>query len=252
MAEKNKWAYTAPDAADEPCRCVVFDMDGVLFDSESLVLRCWEETAQKHVIPDIQEMCRACLGVNAIETRAKFLAHYGADFPYDAYKTEMSERYWHQVEQGALTLKPGVRTLLNLLYMADWRVGLCSSTRTAVIEEQLTLFGLRQCFHDIVGGNQLQRSKPDPEGYLLSCNHLGVLPEQAFAVEDSYNGVRAAASAGMRVIMIPDLLPPTPEMETLVEHIFPDMDAFRWFLEETEGLGRTNRLPNDSMIKEKS
>ena len=81
-------------------QCVVFDMDGVLFDSEKLVLQCWEQTAQAHHIPDIQTACRSCLGSNAASARQKFLEKYGADFPYDTYKQEMSARYWQQVETG--------------------------------------------------------------------------------------------------------------------------------------------------------
>ena len=90
-------------------QCVVFDMDGVLFDSEALVLRSWEQTAEIHGIPDVREVCLRCLGTNAAESRRLFLEKYGADFPYDTYKAEMSARYWENVGEGKLELKPGVR-----------------------------------------------------------------------------------------------------------------------------------------------
>ena len=89
-------------------QCVVFDMDGVLFDSEALVLRSWEQTAEIHGIPDVREVCLRCLGTNAAESRRLFLEKYGADFPYDTYKAEMSARYWENVGEGKLELKPGV------------------------------------------------------------------------------------------------------------------------------------------------
>ncbi|MCD8219827.1 MAG: hypothetical protein LUC50_05730 [Ruminococcus sp.] len=89
--------------------CVVFDMEGVLFDSESLVLSCWERVADTHAIARIRQTCQRCLGINAVTTKQIFCQEYGADFPYDTYKAEMSALYWEAVENGALVLKPGVR-----------------------------------------------------------------------------------------------------------------------------------------------
>lgn len=207
--------------------CVVFDMDGVLFDSEALVLQCWEETAQEHGISGIAEICHACLGTNAEETRQKFFAWYGNDFPYDTYKKEMSSRYWAAVEQDRLELKPGVREMLEALQAHGWKTGIASSTRAVIVRQELARFGLEHAFGEIVGGDMVQHSKPHPEIYCTACQKLGVKPAEAYAVEDSYNGIRAAAAAGMQAVMIPDLLPPTPEMESLTVGIFPDMLAFQ-------------------------
>ena len=102
-------------------QCVVFDMDGVLFDSEALVLRSWEQTAEIHGIPDVREVCLRCLGTNAAESRRLFLEKYGADFPYDTYKAEMSARYWENVGEGKLELKPGVREILDALRQNGWK-----------------------------------------------------------------------------------------------------------------------------------
>ena len=133
-------------------QCVVFDMDGVLFDSEKLVLQCWEQTAQAHHIPDIQTACRSCLGSNAASARQKFLEKYGADFPYDTYKQEMSARYWQQVETGKLELKPGVREMLQFLREQHIPAAIASSTRRAAVRQQITLFGLQDFFCKIIGG----------------------------------------------------------------------------------------------------
>ena len=81
-------------------------------------------------------------------------------------------------------------------------------------------FGLEQMFDEIIGGDMVRRSKPDPEIYLTACRVLGADPAETYAVEDSYNGIRSAAAAGMRPVMIPDLLPPTPEIESLTAKIF--------------------------------
>lgn len=209
-------------------------MDGILFDSEALVLQCWESVGKIHGIPQVEVICRQCLGVNSQRTKQLFCAHYGADFPYDDYKKEMSALYWENVENGRLALKPGVEAILKWLRQQKFRVGIASSTRTAVIRKQLGIFGLASYFDVIIGGDMVQHSKPEPEIYLTACHALDTAPEDAYAVEDSYNGIRAAHRAGMHPVMIPDLLPPTEEMETLAEHIFPDMTAFQQFLEERQ------------------
>lgn len=212
------------------CKSVVFDMDGVLFDSEALVIACWEEVAQKYAIPDIQKICRRCLGSNATASREMFLAYYGAEFPYDEYKREMSDRYWDAVRVGKLMLKPGVREILAALKQHGFLTAIASSTRRAVICEQVGQFGLLEQFDQIIGGDEVHHSKPHPEIYRKACDALGIAPETAYAVEDSYNGIRSAYAAGLHPILIPDLLPPDAEMQQLAEHIFPQMQAFQEFL----------------------
>ncbi|MBQ8825435.1 MAG: HAD family phosphatase [Ruminococcus sp.] len=213
------------------CKCVVFDMDGVLFDSESLVIQCWEKTAEKYNISDIKAICQSCLGVNSVATKKKFLEKYGDDFPYDAYKKEMSELYWNEVKAGKLQLKSGVMEILKFLKENDFAVGIASSTRLKVIEEETKRFGLFDMFDKIIGGDMVKNSKPSPEIYLTACKELNVLPEESYAVEDSYNGIRSASAAGMHAIMIPDLLPPNEEMEHLAEHIFTSMGEFQKHLQ---------------------
>lgn len=91
-------------------------------------------------------------------------------------------------------------------------MALASSTRLQVVTQELQQAGLYEYFRAVVGGDQLKRSKPAPDIYLAACEKLGVEPADAYAIEDSYNGIRASHSAGMRPIMVPDLLPATEEM----------------------------------------
>ncbi|MCD8219826.1 MAG: HAD family hydrolase [Ruminococcus sp.] len=105
-------------------------------------------------------------------------------------------------------------------------MGIASSTRREAVLKTLELFDLTAYFDQIVGGDQARRSKPAPEIYQKACAALCVPPESAYAVEDSYHGVQSAHDAGLHVIMIPDLLPPMPEMDHLTTRIFPDLHAF--------------------------
>ncbi len=212
-------------------RGVVFDMDGVLFDSESLVLQSWEIVAARHEIPEIQTICRRCLGTNADAAKQMFLSYYGADFPYDTYKAEMSQEFWKGVEMGKMALKPGVREILDFLQTAHIPTAIASSTRTAVIQRELALFDLTDLFQKIIGGDQVRHSKPHPEIYQKACAALKIPPADAVAIEDSYNGIRSAHAAGMQAIMIPDLLPPTAEILPLTSGVYPDLIAFQTDLE---------------------
>lgn len=205
---------------------VVFDMDGVLFDSETLVLRSWECIAEKHHFEGVRTLCHQCLGSNAQDAKRKFMAYYGEDFPYAAYKAEMSAQFQAFVQQGELQLKPGVLEALSYVRDRQLPAALASSTRTPVVQAQLGLYDLAPYFQVILGGDQVEHGKPEPDIYLAACRALGVDPSKAVAIEDSYNGIRSAAAAGCIPVMIPDQLPPTAEMQTLSYLILPDLYAW--------------------------
>lgn len=202
---------------------VVFDMDGVIFDSERLVVECWKETADKYGIKGVEEACKECLGLNRQASKEKWLLRYGEDFPYDIYKLEMSDLYHKRAREGALQMKKGVVELLSALKNANVKVALASSTREQVVISQLTDAGIIDYFDKIVCGDMVTNSKPHPEIFLKACEGLQVEPKVAFAIEDSYNGIRAAYAANMKPIMVPDMAEPTTEMEELSEIILPSL-----------------------------
>ena len=113
---------------------VIFDMDGVIFDSEILVLQAWKEVAERHGIAGVEAACHECLGTNSVVSRGVFLKHYGEDFPYEEYKAEMAEVFFSHASGGKLAKKPGVEELLKYLKMRGFKIGLASSTREALGE----------------------------------------------------------------------------------------------------------------------
>lgn len=195
------------------CDAVVFDMDGVIFDSERLVLECWEKIGAEYHLEGMREAFLPCIGTNNTRTREIVLEYYGEDFPYDEFCRESSRLYHSIVDQGGLPVKTGVRELLSYLQDSRIPVAVASSTRLAVVTQELQQAGLYRYFGVVMGGDQLKRSKPEPDIYLMTCEKLGVRPEHSFAIEDSYNGIRSAYNAGMKPIMVPDMLPPTEEMQ---------------------------------------
>lgn len=206
-------------------QAVVFDMDGVIFDSEAKVVECWQVVADKYGIPDIEDACRHCLGINRDATRAYMLEAYGQDFPYDAYKKEMSDLFHERYGDGRLPVKAGVREILSWIKEHGIKIALASSTRRAIVEAELKAAGLYDYFDKVICGDMVEKSKPAPDIFLKACNELGVRPCDAYAIEDSYNGVRSAQSAGLKCIMVPDLVPATDEMRELAERVLPDLTA---------------------------
>ena len=212
-------------------KAVVFDMDGVIFDSERATYETWRELAEKYGFTGLETPYWQCIGVNAARSREIFLSYYGPDFPYDQYAREASQNYHRKYDGGRLPLKPGVRGLLEDLQRRGVYVAIASSTRTPVVEAQIRDAGLGGFFQRIVGGDQVARSKPEPDIFLKALEGTGILPGEAVVLEDSFNGVRAAARAGMIPIMVPDMLPPDEEMEELAAAILPDLTAVPAFLE---------------------
>ncbi len=209
---------------------VVFDMDGVIFDSETKVIECWQEIAARHSIPGIEAACHECLGLNYQATRERMLARYGGDFPYDIYKKEMSDLFHSRYDDGRLPLKPGVRELLSFLKEHGKKIALASSTSRAAVTRELQDAGLYEYFDQVVCGDMVAHSKPAPDIFAKACNLLKVDTQHAYGIEDSYNGIRSAHAAGLRPIMAPDQAPPTAEMEHLSEVILPDLIAVREYL----------------------
>ena len=207
---------------------VIFDMDGVIFDSERLSKRCWRRTAKVFDIDEktLEPAMMAITGTNVERARQIFnesFSHY-PKYEYDKMRAVYEEAYRNAVDSGELQLKPGALEILSSL--CGWcRVGLASSTNTEKVRRELKLMEIEHYFDVVIGGDQVTRSKPDPEIFLTCCERLGGTPEESFVVEDSYNGITAAAAAGMRALMVPDLLPPTKEMEALSEAILPDLFA---------------------------
>lgn len=211
---------------------VVFDMDGVIFDSEKLVIECWIPVAEKYGIPNIVDACHECLGINSNLTREKMHARYGDDFPYDTYKAEMSALFHERAKDGKLPKKAGIFELLDYLKEKKVKIAVASSTRSEVVVRQLTEGGLISYFDKVICGDMVSKSKPDPEIFLKACEELGVNPEDAFGIEDSYNGIRSCNAAGMHPIMVPDLAPATEEMEALADYIFDSLLDVKAFFEK--------------------
>lgn len=209
---------------------VVFDMDGVIFDSERAVMQCWKEVASRHNIPDIEKAILACTGTTMVRTREIMLNMYGADFPYDEYARESSAIFHSRYDGGRLPMKPGVKELLTFLKERGKKIALASSTRQQVVTDELRDAGIIEYFDRIICGDMVSRSKPAPDIFLKACEELNISPSDSYAIEDSYNGIRAAHAGGLHPIMVPDLLPADEEMQSLAEIVLPSLTSVMEYL----------------------
>ena len=213
---------------------IVFDMDGVLIDSERLVLKAWQHVGGELGLPDLSEIFHKALGTTHAHTATLFAEAFGEDFDYIGFRDRVRSYFYDVLTVNGAPLKTGVKELLEWLKAEGWSIGLASSTREVGVRLNMERTGLIGYFDVLVGGDMLKVSKPAPDIYLMACEKLGADPKTAYAVEDSYNGIRSAHAAGMHALMVPDMAPPTDEMRSLACAVLPDLLAVRDWLAAKE------------------
>ena len=209
---------------------VLFDMDGVLLDTESVCEECWSRAADEIGLSNIHEIFMQCVGRSKTDTEKlleKYLPDEGAAVKFRNRTSELFEVV--EREQG-LKKMPFVLECLDSLKNAGFRLALASSTRALKVHPQLKNAGIFDYFETITTGDMVTHSKPDPEIYLKAASSLGLAPEECVAIEDSPNGVRSATAAGIKCIMVPDLISPDGEMKEKAWKIFENLRETADFL----------------------
>ena len=198
-----------------PPLAVVFDMDGLLLDSERLARECFiQACADVGWDADIPAYDR-CVGSTSEATERILRDACGREFPYTEMSARWGERYDAHVNHHPVAVKPGARELLDRLERLDIPRALAPSTRRSTAQRKLQLAGLADYFLHMVCGGETERGKPHPDPYLAATGHLLQEPGQCWALEDSDNGVRAAHAAGLRVFQVPDLVQPDATVRAL-------------------------------------
>lgn len=204
-------------------RAVLFDMDGLLVDSERAAMEASVEIGRQLGYPLPLELALQTLGV----TRARTTELYTQALPgfdparfYAAFDQELARR----AEAGEIPAKPGARALLEYLQEKGIPRAVASSSNLSRVTLCLRRAGLLNYFDQIVTGDQVTRSKPDPEIFLLAARRLDTPPAECLVLEDSPNGIRAGRAGGMQVCMVPDLLPYRPEYAPFCDHVARDLN----------------------------
>ena len=201
---------------------VIFDMDGLIVDNEPLYRDAKMAVARAlgHDMP--LELYLTSIGLPGESARALFSERFGKGFDFDDLWQATLIRYYELAPLQFL-LKAGVIELLDVLDDLRLPRAICTSARHQDVRHQLSPHGLLDRFEAVVANGDCARDKPYPDPFLKAAELLGVEPASCVALEDSYNGIRAASDAGMMTIMVPDLLVATPEMEQLCICIVQDL-----------------------------
>ena len=201
-------------------RGVVFDMDGLLLNTESLRMQALDDCARELGVSLKTDLFAALIGGATPAARAALDSHMRADLPADFWT---HYRRFADRRMEAVALMPGAAELLDHLQARDIVCAIATSATRASVERFCTPLGLIERFRLIVAKGDYAASKPAPDAYLAAASGLGLSPSDCLALEDSYNGVRAAAAAGMATIMAPDVLPATDEMRALCVAVVDDL-----------------------------
>lgn len=206
-------------------RAVVFDMDGVLIDSEPIIRAAAQRAAVEIDRTVTDEFYASVLGLPGQQVEAAFMREFGADFPLADYRQRFERCYRDQVSTRGIAPKPGIPALLDALIERGVPIAVATSTRAGNAQEALAAAGLLARLPICVTGDQVTHGKPAPEIFLAAAARIAVPAPHCIAVEDSEVGARAAVAAGMFTLLVPDLKPPSDEVAGLVSEVLASMPA---------------------------
>ena len=199
-------------------KAVLFDMDGTVFDTEPIYRRCWIRAAKEVGFNEDMNLffARIC-GLNMTDIAACVYRFYGENTPFEQIRTLRRGYLDEELENGVLPFKAGAPEIFDELKKRGIKIALATSTGRKMVDRYLQMSGLEGVFDAIVTGETVTHGKPHPETFLTAAERLGVLPCECIGVEDSFNGVRAIHAGGMFTVMVPDTVPPTSEIEALLD-----------------------------------
>lgn len=185
-------------------KAVIFDMDGVIFDTEMVYLKVWSEVFEKYGYKMTKEIYASVLGTGRENVKKVFLSNFGSDLPIDDMYIEKDENLAKEIEKG-VPLKHGVCEILEYLKENDFKIALATSALSERAFKQLKQANIESFFHAIVCRDEVKETKPNPDIFLKAADKLSIRPEQCIVIEDSSAGIEAAFNAGMLPIHVVDL-----------------------------------------------
>ena len=203
----------------------IFDMDGLLFDTERLFRDGWGEMARRFGQVPQPDFPAAVAGTSGEGMREVIRRYYPAVDAH-AFQSGCISRTAEILRQG-LPEKPGMREILRFFQEQGVKMAVASSSGREMIEDNLRRAGVLDCFDAVVSGQEVSRGKPAPDIFLLAARKIGCAPEDCYVFEDGINGARAGVAAGCATVMIPDLMQPTEDLLERCAGIYPSLLAAR-------------------------
>ena len=210
---------------------VIFDMDGVIFDTERIYLEAWTDVFDKYGYKMTKEVYTSVMGVGRKNVIKIFKHIYGNDLPIDKMYKEKDQILFNRIEEGTVPTKEGVHEILSFLRENDYKVALATSAKRERVDKHLKDANLEGVFDVTVCGDEVEKAKPNPDIFLKAANKLEVDRERCIVVEDSLAGVKAGHNAGMIVVNIPDLKDYDDELERFSHKVFKNLIDFKEYLD---------------------
>lgn len=209
---------------------VIFDMDGLMIDSERFTFEGYKHVLAKHNLTLSLEAYKTLLGKPVKAVYELFHKDYGDDFDVEETIKAVHQYMADLFENEGVPLKEGLIELLKYLKENDYKTIVATSSQRHRVDHILELSGLQKYFDDSICGDEVTKGKPDPEVFLKSCQKLGITPDEALVLEDSESGINAAYSAGIKVICIPDLKYPDHKFAIMTNKIMDNLSNVRDYL----------------------
>lgn len=197
-------------------KAVIFDMDGLLLDTEKLLVRFWVQAANEAGFPMTRENALSIRSLHRSFAVPYLKELFGEEFDYAKIRSRRMELMSDYLSKNPLELKPGAVELLTFLNERGLHTAIATATDMERTRDYLQRTGVLEKFDTLVSAAMVERGKPKPDIYIYAAKQLGLKPEECIALEDSPNGVRSAADAGCKTIMVPDLTPPDNELSNII------------------------------------
>lgn len=205
---------------------VIFDMDGVITDTEKYYNRTWPQAFAAFGYTDFtSDDALTQRSLNHADAQILWEKRYGSDFSFEKVRQYNTKLVLKMMEEEGIHAKPGIQPLLQYLKEHQIKSAVATATKLERALPRLSSVGLDTAFDTVISASMVKKGKPHPDVYLHACRTLGIAPQYALALEDSPNGIRSAASAGCVTVMVPDLTMPTPDLMPLLYDCVPHLEA---------------------------
>ena len=217
-------------------RGAIFDMDGLMFDSERLVYEIWQEMMDENGFNYDLEVFKKTIGLRTDKAEQYYCDLYGSSFDYKPFKQKSRKTFIARVTNDGVPIKKGLFEILDYLKANSIKMAVATSTSAQTALNIIKMAGVYDYFDAFVCGDDVKNGKPHPEVFLTAARRLGIPPKDCVAFEDSINGIKSAYAANMMTVMVPDFLEPTDEIRPMLSFLCKDLTQAVQFLQSQNNI----------------